>query len=86
VVIWFIFPHFGTLRREKSGNPAAADHGSDFWELARDCLPIPSAFQLICIDGFHTKRGRLGSMLWSQFSAIFDNFRRKLAFFQNPML
>jgi hypothetical protein len=29
----------------------------------------------------------LGSMLWSQFSAIFDNFRQKnWRFSQNPML
>jgi hypothetical protein len=28
----------------------------------------------------------LGSMLWSQFSSIFANFRQKLAFSQKPML
>jgi hypothetical protein len=27
VVIWYIFPHFGILHQEKSGNPAAEGRG-----------------------------------------------------------
>jgi hypothetical protein len=51
--------------------------------------------QISCCDEFEQKkkiqilvaRVYLGSMLWSQFSAIFDNFRRKnWRFSQKPML
>jgi hypothetical protein len=44
----------------------------------------------ICIKNYHPigeNSPNLGSMLWSQFSAIFDNFRRKnCRFSQKPML
>jgi hypothetical protein len=31
VVIWYIFPRFGTLYQEKSGNPACKGFDAFFW-------------------------------------------------------
>jgi hypothetical protein len=71
VVIWYIFPRFGTLCQEKSGNP-----GPNATYIVAS-VNAPKTRDKIMAKNGATGPAELGSMLCSQFSAIFFQFSEK---------